>query len=502
MNWLTSRGAPLVALTALALASCDKGTDLNVDLPNTSVIRTEYTDLDVDAATVQIAPTQTLKADHYLTGKVTDNLAGNIETKAYINLITGTPKDSLPTTPRMATPMLDSVVVVMGFDKVTGTTAAPVSFDVLNLQAPLDERQAYDSRSTVATAPTPLGQNLTSRLDRTVRVKVNATATTPEYTTTVVDQTVRLVLQRRAAAVAPYGPAPAVASPFFSTTFFSALKVGPNFSQAQLGALLNGLAIVPSAGYTGSIVHFTRGFNGRLAFFFHDDALPLPTPPLTRKWHSYSFFFGPVFSGSGAGAPRDPRYFTYISNDFSGSSLSQLVDPTQAVASTSPLLNGVSYLQEGVGLGTRVTFKGLEQLRATTGITINRAELRVPVKPFSNIIFPNPNQVYALEVDANNRILQRILNYMPTDRVVQADGTNQLATGSPSFASLQNASSTQPYYNLLITSYLQAYLTDKLDGNPASLVLVPNVRASNELTLNRATIDAANIRLRVYYSKR
>jgi hypothetical protein len=107
-----------------------------------------------------------------------------------------------------------------------------------------------------------------------------------------------------------------------------------------------------------------------------------------------------------------------------------------------------------------------------------------------------------VEVDANNKVLQRNINFLPTDRVVQADGANQLGAGSEAVGTLVSTSSTQAYYNLVISNYLQAYLTNKLDGKPTSLVLVPNISTSPNLSLNRAVIDAANISLRVYYSKR
>ena len=126
----------------------------------------------------------------------------------------------------------------------------------------------------------------------------------------------------------------------------------------------------------------------------------------------------------------------------------------------------------------------------------------MPIKPFSNALFANPNQLYAVEVDGNNNILQRTTNFIIADRVVQADGQNQLATGAPAIGLLTGVTTTQSYYSLPITNYLQAYLTDKLDGRPAALVLAPSIRTSNGLLLNRAVLDANNIKLRVYYSKR
>jgi hypothetical protein len=159
-------------------------------------------------------------------------------------------------------------------------------------------------------------------------------------------------------------------------------------------------------------------------------------------------------------------------------------------------------MQEGIGLGTRIRFTGLEALRNKPGLAINRAELRVPVKPFTNALFPNPGAIFALEVDANNRILQRSVSSILYDRVVQADGASSRGINTEALGLLTSSASAQPYYSLFITNYLQAYLTEKLDGAlPEYLVLVPNIRRSPTLGLNRAVVDADKIRLRVYYSQ-
>ena len=270
MNWLTSRCAPLAALTALALAGCDKGTALNVDLPDTTAISTQYKDLNVDVATVRLAPVQTLKTDHSLVGRLADNVAGTTEARAYYNVIANSISDSLPST--FTRPVLDSVVLVMGFDHVYGSSTAPVAFDVYKLLNPLDERQVYDS-GTATPLGAALGQNLTSRLDRTQQVVTTAaTTTTPAVTSTVPDPTVRLLLQRRAfAAVPPSGirpgrPAVSAVPLQFATDFFAQLSL-PNFDQPQLDAALKGLAVVPSASHTSSILSFGRSFNSRMVVY-------------------------------------------------------------------------------------------------------------------------------------------------------------------------------------------------------------------------------------------
>jgi hypothetical protein len=444
---------------------------------------------------VRLAPVQTLKTDRFLVGRLVDNVAGTTEARAYFNVVNGTDvpsgsvADSLPS--KLVRPVLDSVVLVMGFDKVYGSTATPAKFDVFKLPTQLDERQNYDSQTTTATGEI-LGQNLTSRLDRTRQQTTAATATTPAVTTTVPDQTVRLLLQRRAFPATPTSGAIAAVPLQFATELFASLSQ-PNFNQAQLDLNLKGLVIAPSAGHNSSIVSFARSNAQRMIVYFHaaDNTL--------RR--SYSLFFGPVFSGSqGLPTARDPRYYTQISTDLASTPLSALVDTKQAIPRNGA--GETAYAQEGTGLGTRITFKGLEELTKSPGLTINRAELRVPIKQFSNALFPNPGQLYAVEVGSNNTVLQRIINFIPTDRVVQADNASQLGVGLPAIGTLTDITTSQSYYSLPITNYLQAYLTNKLDGKPTALVLVPNIRSSTTLSLNRAALDAANISLRVYYSKR
>lgn len=497
MNWLTSRCAPLAAFAALALASCDKGTDLNVDLPDTTAVSTEYQDFAVDVATVRLAPVQTQKTDHFLVGRLNDNLTGTTTTAAYLNVVSGGVVDSLPG--KLPRPVLDSVVMVMGFDKVYGSATTPVKFDVYRLTAPLDERQVYDASTPAPSlVATPLGLSLTSRLDRTqvqtVTAAVGATATTaavPAVTAVLPDPSVRLLLQRRAFPATPNRPAiPAVPLQFATDLFTRLSSTTTVFDQTQLDAALKGLAIMPSATHSSSIVSFGRTYSSRMVVYFHS------ADTLRR---SYSMYFGPVFSSSGFGTSTDPRYYTTISST---------LPPVLAPLANRPgfvlpnVLNETSYVQGGIGLGTRITFKGLQTLVNTPGLIVNRAELRAPVKPFTNSLFSNPSQLYAVEVDGSNNILQRTVNFTPYDRVVQADGFDQLGINYPAFATITDGSSAQAYYSIPVTNYLQSYLTNKLDGNPASLVLVPNTRTSATLTLNRAALDASHITLRVYYSRR
>ena len=467
---------------------------------------------------------RTLKTDHFLIGRLADNVAGTTTARAFFNVVdlraiyTAIP-DSLPskfTDPKLftGTPTLDSTVIIMGFDRVNGSSSTPARFDVSALATPIDDRQVYNANSA-ETGLVPLGTNVSSRLDRT-RTQVVTAANTlvtpniPAVTTIVPDQTVRLVIQRRFGTVnSSNAPLPPIAQPFFSNNLFPQLRV-PGFGQPQLDAILKGLAIAPNPSYNSGIVSFGRPNTSRMVLYFHSTSAwatrkSLPADTLKR---SYSVYFGPAFSNNGFAPSSDPRYYTQITTDLPAA-LAVLNTNPGFVPSTA--LSGVSYAQEGTGLGTRVTFTGLEALTkaaAAGGLTINRAELRVPVKPYSSVLFSTPSQLYAVEVNAANTVLQRIVNYLPTDRIVQADGSSQIGTGNPAVGYSTPISAAQTYYTLPVTSYLQAYLNNQLNGNPASLVLLADSYASsplrlyNTLTLNRAVLDAPNIKLRVYYSKR
>jgi|SRR6476661_1299590 len=493
MNWLTSRIASPALLACLALAACgDKGTDLNVDLPDTTAISTNYLEVQLPASTVQLKPVETLKTDRYLIGKLTDNVSGTTEARTFFNTVATITADSLPA--KYAGAVLDSVVMVLNYDKVYGSGSTPARFDVHALSSKLDERAVYNSDT-----PGPLGnvlaQNVVGRLNRTKQVTSTASATNPSVTTTVADPTIRLVLQRTQANGASN---PALANAFFEGLFNNQL-MNSGFNQAALDAQLKGLAILPSAGYNSALISFTRGVVPRVEFFFHETGL--------TKWHAYPIAFGPVFSSQGSNAARDPRYYTQITTDLSTGTELRALTPTSPVPSAST--GELTYMQEGVGLGTAIKIDQplLLALRSVPGLAINRAELRIPLKPYTNALFANPNGIFALEANDRYSVLERTFNFDVMQRAVQTDGANPRGVSSEAYSgAVVNSGTAAPYYSLIITNYLQAYLNNNLDGElPTNLILVPNVRRSlireATLGLNRAVVDANHIKLYVYYSQ-
>ncbi len=483
-------------LGATLLSACDKGTDLNVDLPSTTSINTTYRDTPLDAATVRFDSLETLKADHFLAGRLTDNVAGTTTATALLNLQPSAVLDSLPA--KFVAAVLDSVVFIQGYDAVQGQTSVPVVFDIVALTAPLTETGIYNS----SVRPLPLlgatlATGLSDRLDRRIRIKNLPADSSGAFYTYVNDNVVRLTLYNRRTN--------STAGLAFCNRLFADLKTKPTFGQADLNAIVGGFALLPNSAYNKAIVNFTRNGNSRLLVYFHDSQPVLPNR--SAAWHSYSIFYGPSPGGSGAASARDPRYYTYLESDFSASPLASLADVTSSVPAAG--LNGLAYVQDGVGLGVRVAIPAtLATELSSDKLAINRAELYIPVKPFSNAVYPFANGLFAVEVDGHNKVLQRLNGLTLTDRVVQKDGTNPAGSNNEAVAVLYDANTSAPYYLVPITSYLQYYLNNlrsRAEAVPAALVLAPTIRRSQNLTLGRSTVEVSGSRggprLRVYYAQ-
>jgi hypothetical protein len=431
---------------------------------------------------------ETIKADRFLVGRVRDNKIGVTTAKSFLNMQIGMPSDSLPS--KYTETKLDSVVLSLGFDQVYGTAAKPLRFDLLQLQQPLDERTVYNSQSQVATSG-PLVSDFAGVLnrDRSVRQAV-AGSTTDSVTVRVPDRVIRLRLLRYPQAAA------------FATSTFAAMN-GSTFDQARLDAVIKGLALVPTANGQAddNVVGFSRNYDTRLAFYFHGK----PAGKTVSTPHVYAVYFG----NNPNQLPADAKFFTQLSTTLA-LPLSGLATPFQQVPASAT--SGETYLQEGVGLGTRIEFQGLDDLKNNNQLNINRAELQIPIKQFTNGLFPYTANVYLQEVNSSNQVLTRLVGATEAERLVQAEvitdaNGNQVvvpptAVGSPAAAALYPSYAEPQYYTVPLTSYLQAYLLNRLDGElPSGLIISPILRTSSSLTLNRTTLDASGIKLRVYFSQ-
>ncbi|SNC77057.1 protein of unknown function [Hymenobacter gelipurpurascens] len=493
MNWPTSAirlaSVTLFSGALLGLSSCEDATDLGLELPGTSPVSSAFRDFSVSAYTVRQQPVETINASHFLVGRVRDSKVGVTTAKSFLNMQIGTSTDSLPS--KYTETKLDSVVLSLGYDQVYGTAAKPLRFDLLQLQQPLDERTVYNSQSQVATS-SPLISDIAGFLnrDKVVRQRISpSTSDTSTIKVTVPDRVVRVRFLK-------YSQTAALAN-----SLYAALG-DASFNQARLDAIIRGLALVPTANAQSedNLVAFNRNIDTRLTFYFQGKATGKTVRP-----HAYSVFFG----NNPTRLAADAKFFTNISTELA-SPLASLSTPLQQVSSSTT--NGETYVQEGTGLGTRIDFQGLDDLTKNGNeLNINRAELIIPIKQFTNGLFPYASSVYLQEVNSANQVLLRTVGATDYERVVQlevakdANGNSVLVTPIdyryPAAASLYPSYAEPSEYRVSMTAYLQAYLLDRLNGEkPSGLILSPTLRSSTALSLNRTVLDANGIKLRIYFS--
>jgi hypothetical protein len=518
MNWPISArrlvSAPLLSATLLlAATSCEKASDLGVELPGTSTTSTDYRDFPVTASTVLQDSLETLKATTYLVGRVQDNVLGTTAANAYFNLKLSPPTgDTLPSAVAGTTPMpqLDSLVLVMPFESVYGSAAAPFRANVYPLVGSLDEQALYNSSSSVAVdLANPLGTGVSARLNgsRVIRQRNDASDGSTDTTTFKVrlpDKTVRLKLNTSANTLA-------------STIFSRLSDRATTFTQVQLDALLKGLSVQPTADFTSAVVGFPTTTAVTRAVFYYHYTNKKGTGTLKG---SYSIPFG---SQSAFNTKTNaPRYFTEIKTAPTGpfTRLQGADGSSQSVA--SDLSNDVVYTQAGSGFVTKLEIPGLKELKdlaqpqegAGSAIAINRAELLVPIQPYTNLLFATPAEVYLYEANARNQPLRRVVQNTRVERLVLSDAVNQLnpilsgITGEGGY--YRQAAKATPLvisdvnrsYGMLMTGYVQAYVYDRLSGPvPDAFLFSPALPSVGTLGLNRAVLDGKNIKLRVYYSR-
>ena len=503
MNWPTS-ASRLASVSLLAAATlgfttaCEKANDLGLDLPGTSPISAQYLDLPVTVSTVQQPAVPTVKADRFFVGRVQDSYVGTTSASAFVNLLvipTIAPIDSLPA--KFTAVTLDSVIFSLTFDLVYGSAAQPLRFNLLQLQQPLDDRTVYDSKSQVATGASLLTDFAAPlNRERTVRVPVStAGGVNDTIPSTVPDQVIRIPLLKQPGTAA------------LATAVFAAMQ-SASFNQDALDAVWKGVAMEPATGHTANIVGFPRTGVSRVTFYFTGTSAADKV-----RHHNYSLFLAnitPQAIGQNA-VVTDGKFFTQLTTDLKGTALASLSPQNPLPASAT---DGLTYVQEGVGLATRLDLKSLDldNLRNNNDLAINRAELLIPVKQFSNGLFPYPTGLYLYEVNDANEALIRTSGAQTAERLVQREGIIETSSGSfratpvtvgaPAQAVFPLGQNPPQYYAVSVTEYLQAYLQNRLEGElPTGLLLSPILRSATSLTLNRAQLDANNIKLRVYYSK-
>ena len=474
MNWPT-RTTVLFIFSLLALFSCeDDTTSLSLDGAGADVeLGTSYKDdFTVEAATV-IAPDSILafRRGNLLTGRITDNNFGTVTATSFLEVgaISATVTGA-------AGAQVDSMVLALDYDESYGDTTQNLTISVHQLQQPFQETATYYSASALPYQPEALGSLTFNPAPRRVKTEVITTTTNGTSSSTTVNRSfparVRLSNALAAQILAQ------------STTTLG--------SQAEFIKFLPGIAITASTDAQAALGFRPTADSSYLKIYY------------TSGGTKYQYQLGISASNN---------YFSNITTDRTGTPLAALKQAGDSLPAGS--VNNQTFLQESVGLKTKVTFPDLKNMKQELGdVAINRAELIIPATsvPY-NAVSP---YIYLFETNKSNRIL-RSSDSKNTPRGLSDANVSAFAYDYPSPGVY---SAINQEYKINVTSYVQALLYDALPANqspstgliisPASFIYDqptmkaegPNILLSSQ-TLRQTIINTAGdkrIALRVYYT--
>lgn len=336
----------MVVLTTL-LFSCDPPGNIGVT-PLTPV-ETLFTDtLTVRMSTVLADSVRTSNPDVFLAGRYVDPLFGTITASSYIRMSLGFQLDL------GATAVYDSLVLYTPYNYAYGDTLPAQTIAVHRIQEVINPDKNYYNNSTLTYDPTPLASKTFQAKPRT-------------------DGSLRFKLPND------------LGKELFALSGQTAGKNNADFSK-----VLGGIALIPGAKNTAVL-----GFQGI------EDALTM------RLWYhtttdstAKSFPLNAVVALQSGGTTR--AGFNRVTADRTGTPLAAL-KPLQPVPASST--GGRTYVQDALGIRTKIEIPYLTSLAKNGPIAINRAELNI--KPDLTAVQPGlalPSYLLLLETNATNRV--------------------------------------------------------------------------------------------------
>ncbi|PIQ19967.1 MAG: hypothetical protein COW65_17735 [Cytophagales bacterium CG18_big_fil_WC_8_21_14_2_50_42_9] len=471
MNWPT-RITVLFIFSVFAFFSCEDNTELGLEEVGADIeLGTSYKDdFTIEAATV-LAPDSILAfgRGNLLTGRITNNNFGTVTATSFLEVETIT-----STVTGAAGAQVDSMVLALDYDESYGDTTQNLTINVHQLQQPFSETSTYYTNSTLPYEPATLGSATFKPAPKIVKTEVVSTTNSGTTTSTTVKRSLpaRIRLNNALAAQILAQSSSTLGSQTEFVKFFPGIAITANTDAKAV------LGFRPTADSTYLKIYYTSGG--------------------TKYQYQLSITTG-------------NNYFSNINADFTGTPLAALRQAGDSLPALN--VNNQAFLQESVGLKTKISFPDLKQFKKTLGdVAINRAELIIPATsvPF-NIVSP---YIYLYETNKTNRIL-RNTDSKSTPRGLSDGNSNPFYYTSPYPGSY---STTNQEYKINITSYVQALLYNTMPANiapssgliisPASIAFTTGTDPLDLLglqTLRQTILNTAGdkrIALRVYYTAR
>jgi hypothetical protein len=435
-----------VGILSLFLASCDTPKEIGDDLFSVEVGLNYSDTLTIKSSTVLIDSIYTGSPNTLLIGSFNHPVLGLSESAVFTQV------SNIDTLFAKATSVYDSLTLRLAYANYQGDTTKAQTLSVYRLLDSLNRGTDYFANSTIRTDPTLLGRHtFTPRPIRTKAMNGDS----------ILYDTLRFRMSDS------FGRE--LLSKYADITVAAGSK---GFRDYFPGVLFKSTSTSSSAAMIG----FNPGYS-RMTLYFHN-------PGDTLKYHMDYYF-----SLSNALYPELLARFNQIKSTKSGA-LAALKNPGNIVSSTAT--SGLTYIQAGTGVATKVEFPYLQNLKGNRNVAVNKAELIVTAA--DNIDLQQTiGQLSIVETNSTNRTLRNSYGL----KYLLSEGGSTVLT-----AAIDPGSKT---YTFNVTTAIQSILVGKQANN--GWLITPaltsnssgNTRIINE-SARFVPLQALKARLKIYYS--
>lgn len=468
MSLQTSR-ISLLFLSLLSLVSCEEPSDIGLNLSGQNALGTSYDNSRTISASTIAQPDSVaaFKSNPILLGQTTDGELGEVTAAHYTEVnLNGTPVQFDINPGAQA----DSLVLVLAYTGYyNGDTTADLTVNVNRLSENFKDDKTYFT-NTVLTAPDLLGS-------KTFKPRYHRTSISPKTGAVRSNAFSRVVRIKLNQTFANELLNKSGSSDFASQEPFRQYWKGIVISAT--GKSIVGFHTLPDS--AGNLLGKVAGIN----LYFTDR---------NGKKLLHNFTLSSQYYYNGIKANR-----TGVLN---------LKNGEEVPASQT---GNATYIQDNTGVKTRLTFPDLAALKAGGNIYVNHAELIVPVKAgtvnANGRVSKAPESIFLYESTPGKRVSKTSSG---VSFAIQQGNTSPFGITSPNRA-LYVADSG--FYKANVTSYIQALLDNRKNNN--GIIISPQAEDSftqkaalgsstafpGIVTVNRALLDAAKMKLRIYYTR-
>jgi hypothetical protein len=434
-----------VGILSLFLVSCDTPKEIGDDLFSVEVGLNYSDTITIKSSTVLIDSIYTGSPGTLLIGTYNHPVLGLAESSAFTQF------SNIDTLFSKATSVYDSLTMRLAYSGYQGDTTQSMTMNVYRLLDSLNRGIDYFANSTIRSDASIIGSH-------TFKPR-------PIRTRAMNGDSVQLDTLR-------FRMSDALGRELLSK--YADVKVAAGSKGFR--DYFPGMLFKSSSSSAGAMIGFNPGYS-RMTLYFHN-----PGDPFLYSMDYY-------FSLSNALFPELLARFNQIKSTKSGS-LAGLQNPGNKVAST--LTSGLTYIQAGTGVATKVEFPYLLNIKGNRNVAVNKAELVLTAA--DNIDLQQTiGQLSIVETDATNRTLRNSYGL----KYLLSEGGSTVITSA-----IEPGSKT---YTFNVTTAIQSILVGKQANN--GWLITPALTsnsAGNTRIINESTrfvpLQAMKARLKIYYS--